>query len=229
MEETGVLMEYEQILLGNTIDSRSKFTANYISKQADEHYALHLLRYVFEEMLDWDPIVTREYLSGELIDKLKLRVVANSIQFPPELNPKTDYFYFAWKMYPDMVHVSRRELTLNVYEKVLQGKLLKYPKGFFLKLHGEVNKAICLNYAIEQYLHPNSIEETYKFFADKKKAVQFLTKYRMVDIYREQYSDPLDLLHDCLNSSQKDELLYQFYKFNNALKEEMHLAAKNKR
>lgn len=95
MNETGVLMEYEQILLGNTINSRSKFTATYISKNADDRYALHLLRYVFEEILDWSPIVTRTFLSGELIDMLKLRVVANSIQFPPELSPKTDYFYYA--------------------------------------------------------------------------------------------------------------------------------------
>ncbi len=86
MNETGVLMEYEQILLGNTINSRSKFTATYISKNADDRYALHLLRYVFEEILDWSPIVTRTFLSGELIDMLKLRVVANSIQFPPEFH-----------------------------------------------------------------------------------------------------------------------------------------------
>lgn len=33
MNETGVLMEYEQILLGNTINSRSKFTATYIRTQ----------------------------------------------------------------------------------------------------------------------------------------------------------------------------------------------------
>lgn len=169
MNETGVLMEYEQILLGNTINSRSKFTATYISKNADDRYALHLLRYVFEEILDWSPIVTRTFLSGGLIDMLKLRVVANSIQFPPELSPKTDYFYYAWRMYPEMVHITQRELTLNVYEKVLQGMLIKYPKGFFLKLHGEINKAICLNYAIEQYLHPGSIEEIYKFFSDKKR------------------------------------------------------------
>lgn len=228
MNETGVLMEYGQILLGNTINSRSKFTATYISKNADDRYALHLLRYVFEEILDWSPIVTRTFLSGELIDMLKLRVVANSIQFPPELSPKTDYFYYAWRMYPEMVHITQRELTLNVYEKVLQGMLIKYPKGFFLKLHGEINKAICLNYAIEQYLHPGSIEEIYKFFSDKKKALQFLEKYRLVDIYREQYSDPLDMLHDCLNSFQKNALLYQFYKFNKSLKEEIRLGNKYK-
>ena len=86
----------------------------------------------------------------------------------------------------------------------------------------------CLNYAIEQYLHPGSIEEIYKFFSDKKKALQFLEKYRLVDIYREQYSDPLDMLHDCLNSFQKNALLYQFYKFNKSLKEEIRLGNKYK-
>lgn len=49
-----------------------------------------------------------------------------------------------------------------------------------------------------------------------------------MDIYREQYSDPLDMLHDCLNSFQKNALLYQFYKFNKSLKEEIRLGNKYK-
>ena len=126
------------------------------------------------------------------------------------------------------MHYTLRELTLKVFDNVLQGMLIKYPKGFFLKLHGEINKDICFNYAIEQNLHPGTIEEIYKFFSDKKKALQFLEKYRLVDIYREQYSDPLDMLHDCLNSFQKNALLYQFYKFNKSLKEEIRLGNKYK-
>lgn len=118
MNETGVLMEYEQILLGNTINSRSKFTATYISKNADDRYALHLLRYVFEEILDWSPIVTRTFLSGELIDMLKLRVVANSIQFPPELSPKTDYFYYA-SLYES---TNRKTRKLSLFLFVSRGK-----------------------------------------------------------------------------------------------------------
>ena len=66
-------------------------------------------------------------------------------------------------VYPEQIHISRHELVLNVYQKVLSDKLIKYPKKFFLEADGEVNACICLLYAINQEMPSHNIEDLYAF------------------------------------------------------------------
>ena len=88
------------------------------------------------------------------------------MEYPPEINIDQDLFSVAWMVYPEQIHISRHELVLNVYQKVLSDRLIKYPKKFFLEADGEVNACICLLYAINQEMPSHNIEDLYVHYRE---------------------------------------------------------------
>ena len=143
MQNMGLLMEYEDILL----KKRKDFSATYIGQNASQKDIKELFQYVFENLLEWTPEMARDYLTMDIIQKLHLMRPLRKLEYPPEINIDQDLFSVAWMVYPEQIHISRHELVLNVYQKVLSDKLIKYPKKFFLEADGEVNACICLLYA----------------------------------------------------------------------------------
>lgn len=215
MINIGLILEYEDILLGKKRD----FSVSYIGKENAESNALAVIRYAFEELLGWSPTTIRDFVSLELIKKLHLQRAVNKIEFPPELDPKEDLFYLAWLLYPHTVHHTRRDLTLHIYQRVLNGDLIKFPKNFFLTANGELNASICLQYAINQKLYITSIHELYAFFSDFEKAKEFLKEVRLITPCNDIYDAPIDMLHFCLPKIQRNDLYYYYYRFQNSIKE----------
>ena len=128
MQNMGLLMEYEDILL----KKRKDFSATYIGQNASQKDIKELFQYVFENLLEWTPEMARDYLTMDTIQKLHLMRPLRKLEYPPEINIDQDLFSVAWMVYPEQIHISRHELVLNVYQKVLSDKLIKYPKKFFL-------------------------------------------------------------------------------------------------
>lgn len=121
LENIGLLMEYEEILL----KKRKDFTSSYMGKATLQKSACSVFRFAFEDILGWTPEMVRDYTTPELMNILHLRKPLNRIEFPPELDKRTDLFYLAWMMYPDTIHINQKQLVLRVYEKVRQGIVMK--------------------------------------------------------------------------------------------------------
>lgn len=151
MQNMGLLMEYEDILL----KKRKDFSATYIGQNASQKDIKELFQYVFENLLEWTPEMARDYLTMDTIQKLHLMRPLRKLEYPPEINIDQDLFSVAWMVYPEQIHISRHELVLNVYQKVLSDKLIKYPKKFFLEADGEVNACICLLFRSSQIIFRN--------------------------------------------------------------------------
>lgn len=122
-----LFVEYEGILLGNT----QKFSQLSLTRLREKTTAKQILRFIFEELLEWTPEQVRDYLTPQIAEKLHLTRIVHQIDFPSECNPETDLFYLAAFVYPERIRISKRKQVLFVYEKVLQGKLKKFPKNFF--------------------------------------------------------------------------------------------------
>lgn len=202
-------MEYEDILLGK----RKDFSTAYLGKENSEKEALDIIRYAFEKLLGWSPVMIRDYCTPELIQLLHLQRPVNKIEFPPELDRNQDLFYIAWLLYPHTIHHSKRDLTLRVYQKVLDGRLVKFPKNFFLTASGEINASICMRYAINQFLNVSGTKNLYMFFADISKAREFLKEVRLLVPCTDIYEYPIDMLHNCLSKSQQNDLFYRYGRF----------------
>lgn len=222
MQNMGLLMEYEDILL----KKRKDFSATYIGQNASQKDIKELFQYVFENLLEWTPEMAKDYLTMDIIQKLHLMRPLRKLEYPPEINIDQDLFSVAWMVYPEQIHISRHELVLNVYQKVLSDKLIKYPKKFFLEADGEVNACICLLYAINQEMPSHNIEDLYAFFCNRPKVTRFLRNVRLNAPCHSIFEYPIDFLHAALPDNQKNELCYRYERFKMLLKEQKDIIKK---
>lgn len=213
MNNIGLLMEYEDILLGK----RKDFSSEYIGKATASKEMKELLTYVYEDLLKWSPETIKIHNTPALTEALHLSRPIKKIDFPIGLDPSEDVFYVAHFLYPDKIHYSKKALVLRIYEKVLQGALAKYPKKFFSDAEGELNLNICFQYAVAQKLSIRSIEELYEYFSDRDKGITFLKKTNLYSAFADFYEYPIDILHESLPSFQQNLLCYM----NGRLKSEI--------
>ena len=110
MQNMGLLMEYEDILL----KKRKDFSATYIGQNASQKDIKELFQYVFENLLEWTPEMARDYLTMDIIQKLHLMRPLRKLEYPPEINIDQDLFSVAWMVYPEQIHISRHELLISI-------------------------------------------------------------------------------------------------------------------
>lgn len=204
------IAEYEDTLVGK----RKAISTFYFSygENGNMKLALQIMKYAFETYLKWEPQVLRDYLTSEVLERIKLKSLLRYIVFPPELNAKEDLFYIAWLIYPETIHYGKKDLALRVYKKLLDKEIQKFPKEFFTGSDGVTRTQICLRYMIEQYLHITSVKELYEFFSTDE-CIKTLRKYKLLTICRDLYDTPVEYLHSSLSKEQKDIFWYRYYDF----------------
>lgn len=213
-----VIAEYEDALIGK----RKSVSAYYFSygQTGNMKLALQVMKYAFETYLHWPPAVLRDYITHEILDRLKLKFLMRYIVFPPELDPQTDLFFLVWKIYPQTIHYSDKDLALRVYRNLLDGKIQKYPKEFFTGNDGVRRAQICLRYMIEQHLQFNSVKELYEFFSSTD-CERVLRKNKLLVVSRDLYDSPLEYLHCSLPAEQQEDFWYRYYDFIGRRKEQL--------
>lgn len=224
MDKRMVLYEYEQILLGK----KKSFSSTYFpyNPEQNERLALEVFRHAVEVYLNWSPTEVQMYLNGDVIKQMKLDSIVRYLRFPLELDPKKDYFYIAHLLYPNIIHYNAKELILNVYKRVLNGTLCKFPQDYMAGTRGFMCAAICFQYMLERFMQFSCIEDLYAFFASPEGS-RALKKYRLSAICNLMFGSPLDYLHESLNSKQKNEFLYRYHKFSGANANQIKRLKKN--
>ena len=212
------IAEYEDTLL----NKRKAVSSYYFSyeKAGNMKLALQIMKYAFDTYLEWSPQELRDSLTIEILERLKLKPFLRFIQFPPELNPKTDLFFIAWQLYPNTVHYSENDLILRVYQNLLDKKIQKYPKEFFTGTDGLLRAQVCLQYMIGQHLTFRTIREMYAYFASPA-CEKMLRKYRLLTICYDLFDSPLEYLHTALPKGQKNVFWYRFYQFSKTRAEQI--------
>lgn len=205
-----ICTDYENYLLGN-IDGYKLKQSN-MNKGDLEIRTLSLLKYVFEDLLEWTPYMIRDYISWDLIHWLKLDAAIKKIEFPVELDKTKDLFYIAHILYPNLITYRKRDYTLALYCKVMRKDKKKFPKDFFSAKNGQENLKICFSYCVQQNLYDLSLKEQYLFFSNVTKANTFLKNTGLRIPYYQFYPTVLDLFHDSMGESS-NELYYQYARF----------------
>lgn len=205
-----LVIQYESYLIGREPNiPKSCFSGD---KASNMKKALIIYKYAFETYLGWDPYALRDYLTYDIIKKLRLDTILHYIQFPAELDSKKDMFYIIWKIYPFTVNFSRNELIIRTYKKVLDKELQRFPKDFFAGSTGLIRSGVCLRYMIEQYVPADGLESLYRFFSEPK-AEEMLQKYKLYASYKVLFRTPLDYLNYTLPPQQRNALFYSYYSF----------------
>ena len=201
----GIVKEYEDVLAG----AKKSLPTIYFSDKTNQKTTLDFLVYVFEGILGWDAEDVRGRLDRRVIKKLRLERAVNCLEFPPELDPEEDLWYISCLLYPDKYRYDRDRHSLATYEKVLSENLPRFPKWFFSDYDGEVNAALCLNYALSRYFPATSIPELYEVFASPK-ANSLMNEFKLSQPCALFFGSPLDMLHNSLCSEERSD--YHYYR-----------------
>lgn len=206
-----LLREYEEVLIGNKNCVSSIFFS--FGVEANEKMALNVFRYAFTTYMHWNAQDIYDYVSSDILKKLKLESFLKYIRFPGEVDKTNGLYYLAHMLYPEQIQFDSFELTLRVYDDIVQKKVDKYPKDFFYDTEGSERLKICFRHMLSNYCPFHSIDEMYKFFANQTEATALLRKYRLNVPCTDLYETPLILLHNALDDEQKDEFLFQYYSY----------------
>ena len=222
-----VLYEYESILLGK----KTAFSSYFFRDNADknEQKALYIIEFALRYYLNWTPEQACEYLDWKVINCMKLESLMKYIQFPPEMSARDDIFIIKGKLYPDLVPLNQKEITLKVYKRVLEKDLYKFPKEYLSgDSIGMYRAIVCFQYMLSQMEPFENSMEMYKYFASSK-GPKILKKYRLNIACVSMFDHSIDFLHDALPKEQKDEFWYRYYKFKLSNNEQIRELKKKKK
>lgn len=238
MNRDEILYEYEQLLLDkkNSIDSEM-FCYN---AKGNELVATEIFKYAIEKILHWTPQEAYKLLDANIIEILKLRQFVKYISFPPEFDPKFDFYYIVARIYPKTIKVNIKERTLIIYERILSGDIgpggrvaTRFPQHFFDGRDGEMRAIFCLKYAIQNYGSFKNINDMYRIFAGPE-GREFLRKVKLNQACEVLFDFPIDYFHSVFSESQQkaNEFIYTMYRFkayeDNIEREKQRAIAKEK-
>lgn len=217
MIKTSLLIDYEKVAI-------NKKYKNYKVKQKDEEAdeeiknAVYILKYVFNNILEWSPTMVRDYFTPDIAEWLNLTNCTSKIPFPSELDKNKDFFYIASYIYPKEVPYKKKNIVLDMYEQERYKERPKFNKDFFNLANGKENYDICLRYILAERFINSEKEEIYAYFANNKQGRQFLRENNLLKPLSQHYDCVLEAVHNALNEADKDETLYYYYYLMSELK-----------
>ncbi len=211
MTSKEIILEYENILL----KKKNNFSNTVLTKNdvaSSRKNALVILRYAFEEILHWSPNDIINMLTKNVAEQLRLDSPLKYIEVPVEVNRTIKNRYIAHLIYPRKISFSEREITVDIYKKVLSKRIYGFPKRFLSDDKGMERARACLNHLLQNHLQFHSIEETYSFFASLEGS-KALKKYQLFVVSNDLFDTHIDFLHESIPEYQQNDFLFNYYKF----------------
>ncbi len=216
-KEKILLQEYEAMYIN---DGKNTIPSIYFRNMApgqQQALALLIMRFAIEQYLGWRPEDVKKYMSKKILRKLKLDGLFKSyITFPPEYDKDdTDLTYLAYLLYPDKFHLNMEEQCINMFERVYNREIAKFPSSWIGTGEGLIRFAIILNYVLMQLPRFRNKEAMYAYFAGPQ-GTKCLKRYRIYSFAITLYDTPLDALHCSLPDELKSDFWYHYFKFDKA-------------
>lgn len=207
--------------LGDELERELYMTdkARYRSRieQAKEKDALMVLGYVITDLMGLTPeeaLIQFEVpgRAKEYITAWKLEKVLDYIRTPPGIR-KTNYRYLFSMIFPGRITYDEDELTLDVYRRVLEGEIPKFPRNF-LTYKGSVKLCVMLMQYISTHIRAETEEDLYRLFSDPARGNRILRKAKLYPACRKFFRSPLEFVHTMLTYTRQDDpFFYNYYSF----------------
>lgn len=179
---------------------------------------VELFRYVLSDVLQWDAWTAADRMSKSLLEFLKLSRMSRHLPCPAGVDMDIDKRYIAEAVWPDELHVTRKDRALEVYEAVCDGKLARFPKNFFHGADCAEIACVCLLYAINRYSNVATDEELFLRAADTRAARTWLTKRKLLTVCDDLFNgDPLDFLRHAMADFPETEALASYAAFRQTM------------
>ena len=183
-----VVMVYEKLLNGKA-KALSQFF--FQPKYLNERITI-LLKYIIEEKMCITPEEALTKLTMDVMNQYKIKGVLKYIDCPDEYGDN-DLAYVVYYAYPELPQPTCKELSIKVYQEVLDGKRKNFPKNYFINSnYGEDRAKYCFKYLCEDILKfdKKQIVETF----GTSEGLSVLSQYKLKIIMNMLFSSTTDLL-----------------------------------
>ena len=215
-EETTAVLDYEEFLRTGAADKKISLVYFRGTDQLNHERAVHILRYVFVEILHWRPEDVLNKASKKMITDLQLTIPYSKLIYPPEMSKKRDYYYMAKLLFPNEIHSFKPiDIIIHLYQQVLSKKV-NFPTDYFSgnARNGKYRASVCLRFMLSHEMKFRSVEEMYEFFADQKTAMKYLQEIKLKKPCELFFDSALDYMDYSIPREQSDSLLYFNLKFH---------------
>lgn len=202
--------DYEQVLIGNR-EAINQFNFYGAAPGGpNQTRALSCIRYILEEILQWDVEESKKKFDFYIIKLMKMDRLIEYIDFPPEVE-MGDTMYVLSLLYPNEIKLNQKSLIENVYKNVLDGNA-QFPREYFIGQKGFYRFCVCLCYLIRNYKPFTDLEEIYRFFSTVEGRT-FLDNYRLKVPMEHLNIDLLKCIYTITDEEAYSYLYYSFYSF----------------
>lgn len=185
---------------------------------ANQLQALNCVRYVIEDILQWDIDTAKLKFDDSILKRFNLYPVLDYIEYPDEIE-KYDTYYILSLLYPKKIRLNYEDIVKNTLDKVFSGERSQFPRDYFAGALGFKRFCYCIKFIVEENLTFTSISEIYDFFDNAiKKRDTLLTSRLRIPIYHYKI-DLYEVIYTITKDYEDAELWYSYYCFNRAIKE----------
>ena len=119
-------------------------------------------------------------------------------------------------IFPGKITYDEDDQTLEVYRRVLEGEIPKYPRNFFVR-KGSIKLCVMLMQYISTHMIADGPEDLYRIFSDHGEGNRILREAKLYPACRKFFKSPLEFVHTMLtHTKQANPLLYNYYSFKTA-------------
>lgn len=209
MDKKELYAEYEKLLLGKKRNLPSSFWDQ--NPTISYQNALTIIQYAVEKLLKWTPSDVANALTLKTMHMMKLHTLLKYLNVPDVYESGFDARYIAHILYPREISYSHAQATLEIYQRIISDKACAYPKRFFHDESGVQRAKICLSFVLRNKLFFSSIEDMYSRFASSE-GQKIMAEYHLLTAAT-LFETLIDYLHQSLSEAQRDDYLYNYYKF----------------
>lgn len=216
MEKERILFqEYELMYINDGKNTIPSVYFRDLTPEQQQEQALMVIRFAIEEYLQWNPSDVKKYMTRRILKKMKLDGLLKSyVAFPPEYDKNDmDLTYLAYLLYPGIFKLNIEEQCINMFQRVYNREISKFPSSWIGSGDGLRRFAIILQYVLAQMPRFKDQEALYAYFAGPS-GTKCLRKYRIYSFAITLYDSPLDALHFSLPDELRSSFWYHYFKFS---------------
>lgn len=171
-----------------------------------------ITRYYIEDILKITPKEALDVVTYKKLEQDKLKCMLKYIKHEKPLEYENDKNYVAhliYFTYPQLEKPKMKDLVLQCYKEVLEGKRKNFPKNYFRSINGEERAKICFTYLWKDILKIEFEDIPKVFLTSNEQGLNILKEYKLKVLTQMIYYSVSDMIQNMYPEINLNDVCYK--------------------
>ena len=203
-----VLYEYTEILLGK----RKNYSDTFFRQGPDdEKHAIEFIRTIARSLLRCRTLeAAHQSISPEIMETLKLDKILSVISVPKSVHREDRQTYLIDKIFSTDFN-EEKWIAEHLCERIIKGKLKKFPKYYMNEELGFRRARFCLHYLLNREMPEKTIPQLYQVSITPAFRI-FLKERLLLNVCLRIFDLPVEFVHDAIDDEYQDPPFFKMYR-----------------